>query len=92
MKSILEELWYGEIHPMELNPHINKDVNELAKLIDTNRNKLSERLKESDRDILDAYDCCIDEMHNIIEREQFIYAFRLGGRIMAETLFSDERT
>ena len=32
------------------------------------------------------YDDCVNEMYGIIEREIFAYGFRLGGRLMMETL------
>ena len=37
-----------------------------------------------------TYDITVTEMNDIMECELFIYAFRLGGRFMLETL-SNER-
>ena len=42
------------------------------------------------KEVLEKYDDVVSEMNGILEREIFIYAFRLGGRFMVETLSKDE--
>ena len=39
---------------------------------------------------LQKYDDAVSEMNGILEREIFIYAFRLGDRFAIETLSKDE--
>ena len=38
------------------------------------------------RETLEKYDDCVNEMYGLIELEIFAYAFRLGGRLMLATL------
>ncbi len=38
------------------------------------------------RETLEKYDDCVNEMHSIMELEIFSYAFRLGSRLMLATL------
>ena len=66
------------------------EIDELLMLTDKNLTKLSETLTEAQRELLQKYDDCIDEMRSITERELFIYAFKLGGRFMAEVLSHKE--
>lgn len=82
MGNILEELWYGDIDPHEQCTEKSCSIKELLKLIERNRNRLHESMTEEQRETLEKYDDCIDEMHDIMELEIFSYAFRLGGKLM----------
>lgn len=86
MVNILEDFWYGNINPQEQITEKSQAIKELLKLQTRNRDKLYNSITAEQREILEKYDDCIDEMQNIIELEIFIYAFRLGGRLMLETL------
>lgn len=88
---LLEEFWYGNIMPQEQCIVHKHEIDELLMLTDKNLTKLSETLTEAQRELLQKYDDCIDEMRSITERELFIYAFKLGGRFMAEVLSHKEQ-
>ena len=90
MRNILEELWYGNIHPQEQSADHNREVKNLIGLMGKNRDKLSDTLTDEQKETLEKYDDCVNEMNGIIEREIFAYAFRLGGRLMLETLTESE--
>ncbi len=86
MRSLLEEFWFGNVYPQEQYTNRHPDVKELLRLMDKNRTKLTETLTEAQKEVLQKYDDACSEMSSIMERELFIYAFRLGGRFMVETL------
>jgi len=86
MKNILEEFWYGNIDPMEQSMEKSYAVKELLKLMGRNRDQLHHSMTAEQRETLEKYDDCINEMHSIMELEIFSYAFRLGGRLMLATL------
>ena len=90
MRSLLEEFWYGNIFPQEQYAAQHPDIKPLLQLADKNRTSLTETLTESQQEILQKYDDAISEMNSLLEREIFIYAFRLGGRFAIETLSKDE--
>ena len=90
MRSLLEEFWYGNIFPHEQYMSHNPDVKELIRLMEKNRLNLTETLTKEQKEALQKYDDTVTEMNDIMERELFIYAFRLGGRFMIETLSTDE--
>ena len=89
MENILEEFWYGNIDPMEQSTGKSQAVKELLKLMGRNRDRLHNSMTAEQRDTLEKYDDCVNEMHSIMEVEIFSYAFRLGGRFMLETLLDN---
>lgn len=84
--SILEELWYGNIDPMEAIGSSGSKYKELMGLMAKNREKIAEKLDEEMQVVLETYDDNIREMDAIAEKEAFIYGFRLGMRLAAESL------
>jgi hypothetical protein len=44
-------------------------------------------LTDKQKEILEKFDDCCNELTDINEREIFVYAFRLGARIAIEVLF-----
>lgn len=86
MLSLLEELWYGNICPQEQSTEHNKEVKNLISLMGKNRDELSSTLTDAQKETLEKYDDCVNEMNGIIEREIFSYGFRLGARIMLEVM------
>ena len=84
--SILEELWYGNIDPMEAVGSGGSQYKELMGLMAKNREKIAEKLDDEMQVVLETYDDNIREMDAIAEKEAFIYGFRLGMRLAAESL------
>ena len=89
--SILEELWYGNIDPMESIGCGGSYYKELMALMAKNREKIAEKLDEEIREVLETYDDNIREMDSIAEKEAFIYGFRLGMRLATEALVDGRR-
>ncbi len=86
MNRVLEELWYGNICSQEQSTRNNHEIKKLLALMAQNREKLCETISNDEKNTLEKYDDCVNEMNGIIEREIFTYAFRLGGRIVLEVL------
>ncbi|MBP1549568.1 MAG: hypothetical protein J6A05_06145 [Oscillospiraceae bacterium] len=89
MKNILEELWYGNIIPMEHSVGGNAHIKNLINLMSKNREKLSETLNDSQKELLARYDDAVNEMYAEIEKNAFIYGFRLGGKIVSDIFRND---
>ena len=86
MGNILEEFWYGNINPQEQSKESSRAIKELLKLMGRNRDRLHDSMTAEQRETLEKYDDCINEMHSIMELEIFSYAFRLGGKLMLAML------
>ena len=84
MRSILNELWYGNVSPFEQCTRGDKRLKELLKLVAQNREELGETLTDKQKETLEKFEDCMNEMHSITERDAFSYGFRLGVQLMAE--------
>ena len=80
----LDKLWYGNISPFEQCTRGDKCLKELLPLIARNRDELGASLTDKQKEALEKFEDCMNEMHNITERDPFSYGFRLGVRLMAE--------
>ena len=88
--NILEEFWYGNINPQEQSKDNNRAIKELLNLMGRNRDRLCETMTDEQREVLEKYDDCVNEIYGLIEVEIFSYAFRLGGRLMLATVLGED--
>ncbi len=84
MKTI-DELWYGNISPFEQCTRGDKRLKELLKLVARNREELDESLTEKQKETLEKFEDCMNEMHGVTECDTFSYGFRLGVQLIAES-------
>ena len=89
MANILEDLWYGNIIPMEDSGRKNEQVKKLSTLMSKYRENLSETLNDSQKELLAKYDDAVNAMYAEIEKDAFIYGFKLGGRLVSDTFRND---
>ena len=87
MKSILEELFYGNVCPNTDCRSKDKETKELTGYLSDHHSALMGELTDKQKEILEKFDDCYNELTDINEREIFVYAFRLGARIAIEVLF-----
>ena len=87
MKSILEELFYGNVCPNTDSRSTDNGTKELMDYIADHHRNLNETLSERQKNMFEKFNDCYNELTDINEREIFIYAFRLGARIAIEVLF-----
>ena len=83
MRSILEELFYGNVCPN--TDCRSKETKELIGYI-ADHHDLSATLNDKQKELFEKFNDCYDELTDINEREIFVYAFRLGMRIAIEVL------
>lgn len=86
MRSILEELFYGNICPNTDCRSHDKGTQQLMGYIADHHDNLLSTLNDQQKEILEKFDDCYNELTDINEREIFSYAFKLGARIMLEVL------
>ncbi len=90
MRTILEELYYGNICPNTDCRSHDKDTKQLIGYIADHHDNLLATLNEQQKEILEKFDDCYNELTDINEREIFLYAFKLGARIMLQILTDTE--
>ena len=92
MRSILEELFYGNVCPSTDCKSDGKKVKELMGYVASHHENLLKTLNDEQKEILEKFNDCYDELTDINEREIFVYAFRLGMRIAIEVLLPDSNS
>ena len=89
MRSILEELFYGNICPNTDCRSHDKKTKQLMSYIADHHDNLLSALNDQQKETLEKFDDCYNELTDINEREIFSYAFKLGMRIAIEVLTSN---
>jgi hypothetical protein len=83
---ILEDLYMGDIHPSERSfkkdSQYSRALNNVVKAGDALIGSLTEKQKEQ----FEAYMSAQREVNVLTDCETFIYAFRLGAKIMMDVL------
>ena len=86
MKSVLKELWYGNIYPSEdcykLTPETKKLNGELAEYHEV----LNKSLAKEQNEDLEKFTNTLSELTDVNVREAFVYGFRLGLKIAVECM------
>ena len=89
MKSILEELWYGNICPGTECRMLTKETKALMRDIADHHENLQKTLTDEQKELLEKFNACYTDLTDINEREIFTFAFRLGARIAMEVMSFD---
>ena len=90
MKSILEELWYGNICPETDKRSNSEEMKQLMKYMARHHDSLMETMTDEQKDIFERFDDCWGEYASLAEKSIFIYAFKLGARFVHEIMTIDE--
>ena len=86
MKSILEELWFGNVCPDVMMGKMSEEEKELAEYITAHHKKLNSILSDEQKKVFEKYVDCQEEYSFHNDKEIFIYGFCLGARIMLEVM------
>ena len=86
MRTILEELFYGNICPNTDCRSHDKETKQLMGYIADHHDSLLSTLNDQQKETLEKFDDYYNELTDINEREIFVYAFKLGMRIAIEVL------
>ena len=89
MENLINELYYGNICPVEQMGGATPEEKKILNRIHENEAKLRTTLDEQEKAILDAIkDDCLTVSASMGER-RFCEAFSLGARLMVEILTTD---
>lgn len=87
MKSILEELFYGNVCPNTDCRNYEQNTKELMGYLSGHYDTLLNELNDKQKEVLEKFYDCYSKLTDINEREIFVYAFRLGMRIAIEVFY-----
>ena len=88
MRSVLEELYYGNIQPALRSNESNPLYRQAVTLKSRNMEELEKTLNDSQKETLNKYLCAQGEMEGVIEQDTFNYALKLGVLLMAEVFIN----
>ena len=91
MRSILEELFYGNICPNTDCRSRDKETKQLMGYIADHHDNLPSTLNDQQKALFEKFDDCYNELTDINEREIFAYAFKLGAKLMLTVMLDDQR-
>lgn len=85
--TILEDLYYGNIHPWERSVKKESHEQKAVQLMVSNEEKLRETLTDQQKEMLDKYRDSYNKLLAICERESFVSGYILATRIMVEVMY-----
>ena len=82
--TVIEDLYYGNIHPCERDVVRGSAMDRLMKLLCKNEETLTATLTEQQKEIFLKFKNCQDELSSLTERDAFRDGFILATRLMME--------
>ena len=86
MNSVIKELWHGNIVPQDDSRNNSPEMNQLMEYIARHHDELLKTMTDEQKEIFEKFDACWSEYASLAEAAIFVYAFRLGARLMLESL------
>ena len=84
--TILENLWYGNIRPVEQFVDGNTEYKGFLRLVSKNRENFEATLSPEQAELFEKYCTAVNEMNSMSEVTAFSYGFRLGAWLMTESV------
>ena len=91
MKGTVEELWHGNIILHEDSRTNSKEMKELLGYRARHHEELEKSFTDEQKEIFEKFHDCWSEYASLAEESSFAYAFKLGGRLMLETLLEQRK-
>ena len=86
MKSMITELWHGNINPQTDSRNNSTEMKELMEYMARHHEDLEKTFTDEQKVIFEKFHDCWDEYVSLAEAAIFEYAFKLGMQIAIETL------
>ena len=88
MRNIIEELYYGNICPMDRKIVKGGQYSQLLHLLTRNDEKLAETLTQAQQETFGKYKDCVSEIDDANEVASFAVGFKLGIRLAVEVMIN----
>ena len=82
MKSIIRELWNGNINPSEDSRSNTPQMKELLGYMSRHHEDLAKSFSDEQKEVFEKFHDCWVEYTSLAEAAIFEYAFKLGAKIM----------
>lgn len=88
MLTKTEELWYGNIAPLEEPMRQQERAKSLFSLLDRHRKTLLDCLSKDGQEVFVKYEDAYRELSNVENEDAFVKGFSLGVRLIAEAFLA----
>lgn len=92
MKSIIKELWNGNIAPIKNYENNNNEIKNIIRLIEKNKAVLAPTLNEEQKTAFERYICCVEEYLSLSTEQAFCSGFSFGSKFLSEALAIEENS
>ena len=82
MKSIINELWLGNMDPQNDSRNNSQKIKELMEYMARHHEKLNQMMSDEQKEIFKKFDNSWSEYISLSEEAIFSYAFKLGAKFM----------
>ena len=89
MRSILQELWHGNICPQTDSRNNSPEMIELMEYIARHYDDLLKSMTDGQKVIFEKFDDCWSEYVSCAEESLFEYAFKLGIQIAIASIITE---
>ena len=86
MKSIINELWRGNICPQTDSRNNSPEMKELMEYMARHHDNLLKTMSDEQKEIFEKFDDCWSEYASYAEAAIFEYAFKLGMQLAIDTM------
>ena len=86
MKSVINELWHGNVIPQEDSRTNSPEMKELLGFMARHHETLEKSFSNEQKEIFERFHDCWSEYVSLAEAAIFSYAFKLGAQIMLDVL------
>ena len=82
MRSVINELWLGNINPQIDSRNNSLEMKELLEYMARHHEDLLKTMTDEQKEIFKKFDDCWSEYISLSEEAIFSYAFKLGAKFM----------
>jgi len=86
MRSILQELWHGNVCPQTDSRNNSPEMKQLMEDMARHHDDLLKTMTDEQKEIFEKFDDYWSEYSSYAEEAIFMYAFKLGMKIAIQTL------
>ena len=86
MKSVIKELWHGNVVPQSDSRNNSPEMKELMEYMARHHDDLLKTMSDEEKELFEKFDDCWSEYTSLSEAAIFEYAFKLGMHMAIETL------
>ena len=82
MRSVINELWHGNIVPQEDSRNNSPEMKELMEYMARHHDDLLKTMSDEQKETFEKFHDCWSEYMSLAEAAIFEYAFKLGARLV----------